>query len=110
MSVNEILQQRYNKYQETITELSGKINELKQDEEEHRIVIKTLEVTPKGRRCFRMVGGALVEHTAGEQLPVLKEKLKNLSAAIGTISKELQKVGEEFEAWKKEKNIKIVKK
>lgn len=109
MSQNQELQLKYNNYKQTLTELEEKLNELRKDEEEHRIVVATLENTPAQRRCFRMVGGALVEHTAGEQLPVLQEKLKNITSMCNTITTELKKLSLEFEKWKKEKNIQIVR-
>jgi len=82
---------------------------LKTDEEEHKIVIETLKTTPKDRKCFRMVGGALVEKNVEETLPVLVIKLENMTKMIEKLTSELKKVLEEFETWKKEKKIKIVK-
>lgn len=82
---------------------------MKTDEEEHKIVIETLKTTPKDRKCFRMVGGALVEKNVEETLPVLVIKLENMTKMIEKLTSELKKVLEEFETWKKEKKIKIVK-
>ncbi|KAH3686307.1 hypothetical protein WICPIJ_002669 [Wickerhamomyces pijperi] len=108
-NANQELQLKYNNYKETLTELEEKLMELRKDEEEHKIVVATLEKTPAERRCFRMVGGALVEHTAGEQLPLLQNKLKNITSMCETITTELKKLREEFENWKKEKKIQIVR-
>src|SRR3990167_788945 len=36
------------------------------------LVINTLEKLPVDRKCYRMVGGVLVERTVGEVLPAVK--------------------------------------
>jgi len=48
---------------------------------ENRLVIETLKEVEKERKCFRMIGGVLVERTVGEVLPALeanKEQVKLL--------------------------------
>jgi prefoldin subunit 2 len=96
----ELLQQKYNNYQQTIAEIQAKVSELQNDEEEHKIVLQTLNKTPKDRRCFRMVGGALIEKNVGETVPVLDLKLSNITTTIDQLSKELRAIVEEFEKWK----------
>jgi len=39
---------------------------------EIRLVIETLKEVEKERKCFRMIGGVLVERTVGEVLPALE--------------------------------------
>ncbi len=82
---------------------------MKTDEEEHKIVLETLNKTPNERKCFRMVGGALIEKNVGETIPVLDLKLSNITKTVQSLTQELKKVIEEFENWKKEKHIKIIK-
>ena len=38
----------------------------------HRIVIDALKKVDEGRKCFRMIGGVLVERTVKEILPALQ--------------------------------------
>ncbi|CEP23715.1 unnamed protein product [Cyberlindnera jadinii] len=103
------LQEQYNNYQTTLTDIQAKIQELRMDAEENRIVKNTLETTDPSRRCFRMVGGVLVQSNVEETLPVLDLKLANLQKAIQQLSTEAVKLNEEFTNWKKEKNIKVIK-
>ena len=42
------------------------------------LVIETLSKTDEGRRCFRMVGGVLVERTVKEVLPAVADKRDNV--------------------------------
>ncbi|OWB49318.1 hypothetical protein B5S27_g858 [[Candida] boidinii] len=76
---NQKLQLQYDQFQQTIEQLSNKISQLQGDVDEHSIVIETLNNVPKDRKCFRMIGGALVEKTSGEVAPVLETNLKNVS-------------------------------
>ncbi|CDR46046.1 CYFA0S21e01574g1_1 [Cyberlindnera fabianii] len=105
----QALQQKYNDYQQTLTDIATKMRELQRDEEEHSIVIGTLQKTPKERRCFRMVGGALVEKTAGETLPVLEVKLENIGKTVKQLAEEHGRLVEEFEKWKTDNKIQIIK-
>jgi prefoldin subunit 2 len=46
-----------------------------------RLVIDTLKEVEKERKCFRMIGGVLVERTVAEVLPALeqnKDQVTNL--------------------------------
>ena len=38
-----------------------------------RLVIETLKEVEKDRKCFRMIGGVLVERTVNEVLPALEQ-------------------------------------
>lgn len=103
------LQEKYNDYQHTLQEISTKIQELRMDAEEHRAVQQTLQRTDGERRCYRMVGGALVEETVKQTLPVLTGKLDNIDTAVQRLSTELVKLKDEFECWQKDNQIKVIK-
>ena len=47
-----------------------------------RLVVSTLEGMDKGRKCFRMIGGVLVERTVGEVLPAVKDNHKWVSSVV----------------------------
>ena len=49
---------------------------------EHRLVIQTLQETAKtqpDRKCFRLIGGVLVEKTVKDVLPALETGVKGVS-------------------------------
>jgi len=62
-----------------------KLSDLESQSEEHIVVIErlfsftffmltsSLKPMPSDRKCFRMIGGVLVERTVGEVLPALEE-------------------------------------
>jgi chaperonin cofactor prefoldin len=49
----------------------SKITELDLERQEHALVLETLQPLEAGRRCFRLVGGVLVERTVGEVSPAV---------------------------------------
>ncbi|GMM38049.1 tubulin-binding prefolding complex subunit [Saccharomycopsis crataegensis] len=102
-------QQQYNDFQETINQLTEKINQLRGDYDEHTIVLDTLKKAPKDRNCYRMVGGVLISNTAEEAAQILETKAKNIVTALDNLSKELVKTHKEFEKWKKDTGVKIVR-
>ena len=50
---------------------ASKLSELQMDLNEHKLVIDTLEKVERDRKCFRLVGGVLVERSVGEVQPAL---------------------------------------
>ena len=74
---NLILQQ----FQQLRQELQGynnKLVELEAERRDHELVISTIEPLEAKRKCYRLVGGVLVERTVGEVLPALKSNLINV--------------------------------
>merc|ERR1712095_154469 len=65
--------------------LANKLSELQMDLNEHKLVIETLEKTDKDRRCFRLVGGVLVERKVGEVEPALVSNKEKLTTLITTL-------------------------
>ncbi|AAS51917.2 ADL004Wp [Eremothecium gossypii ATCC 10895] len=106
---SNVLQLKYNEYKQTLEELQTKIIELGNDKEEHEVVLTTLNGVDKARKCYRMVGGALVETDVQTTIPILQTKKENLSSTISALKGELVKVAEEFEKWKKDNKIQVLK-
>lgn len=108
-SILSVLQLKYNEYKQTLEELQAKIIELGNDKEEHEVVLKTLENTDPSRKCYRMVGGALVETDVETTIPILDTKKQNLIKTVSTMKSELIKTAKEFEKWKKDNKIQVVR-
>jgi prefoldin subunit 2 len=106
--VNPELQQQYNTFKSTIAQLSSKIGELEGEAEEHRLVLESLRPMDKDRKCFRMIGGALVEKTVGEVIPMLETNESGLRSVLETLAKDYQKTNEELVKWQKKNKVQIV--
>jgi len=83
--------QQYQHMKLEINELVMKINELEGEHHEHQLVISSIEKLEPSRKCFRLVGGVLVERTVGEVLPAVRKNSETLASSIFQLSQELEK-------------------
>lgn len=102
-------QLKYNEYKNILEELQEKVIELGNDKDEHAVVLKTLHGTDPTRKCYRMVGSSLVESDVKTTIPILETKNKKLMETISTMKSELIKTAQEFEKWKKDNKIQVVR-
>ncbi|KAF9883138.1 hypothetical protein FE257_004058 [Aspergillus nanangensis] len=102
------LQLQYSNYKNTLTQMAQKIGGIEQEAEEHKLVIDTLEPLPKGRKCFRMVNGVLVERTVEDVLPSLKTNSDGLKQVLEELLKQYKSKEKELDSWKKKNNIQVV--
>src|SRR5271163_3466357 len=65
------------------TQLVQKTQDLEMDLKEHDLVLSTLStIIDKQRRCYRMIGGVLIEHTVGEVVPALQTNREQIHKVI----------------------------
>ncbi|KAL2771429.1 prefoldin subunit 2, partial [Daubentonia madagascariensis] len=62
----------FNRLRQEQRGLASKAAELEMELNEHSLVIDTLKEVDETRKCYRMVGGVLVERTVKEVLPALE--------------------------------------
>lgn len=72
-----------------------------------RTVVDTLKTVDESRRCFRLIGGVLIEQTVKEVVPQLNGAITKLESLIATGKEQISKKGEEIVKFKEEHNIKI---
>ncbi|PVG00484.1 Prefoldin beta-like protein [Serendipita vermifera] len=105
---NEEIQQNYSKLQNELQALAQKIGELESEAEEHDLVLATLvEQMQKDpdRKCFRMIGGVLVERTVKDVVPSLQTNLEGIKRVVTTLAGQYKSKEEEFTNFVKEYNI-----
>lgn len=107
------LQQKYNKFQAEITDMQEQLSSMSAQVQEHLIVDKTLsEISPdqrKGRKCFKMIGGVLVEKSVDEVIKILHEEVKALQEQRSKSEKLLTEARKNMDNWIKANGIKIVR-
>ena len=64
------------------TKLVSKVSEMGQESREHQLVLDVFAKVEPTRRCFRLVGGVLVEQTVAAVQPALAENKKNIDAFL----------------------------
>ncbi|XP_037802216.1 prefoldin subunit 2-like [Penaeus monodon] len=106
-SEGEEIVQKFQQMRNEQRSLMAKITELEQDLNEHKVVIETLtEVSPE-RKCFRMVGGVLVERTVAEILPALTNNRDQLTKVIESLNDKLVAKGKEVNEYREKHGIRI---
>lgn len=110
---SQILQQEYNRYQELIQELETQSSTLASQLQEHIIVDRSLTaIAPEkrqGRKCFKMIGGVLVEKSIDEVIKILADEVKELTKQKETVDEELKNNRTTLEKWISSNKIKVVK-
>lgn len=88
--------------------LVTKIGELETEMSEHRVVIDAMKKVEPSRKCFRLVGGVLVERTAGEVLPAIEETRANIEKAINELQAQLEEKAKEMDELMSKYKIKFM--
>eukprot|EP00800_Vazella_pourtalesii_P004682 TRINITY_DN15429_c0_g1_i1.p1 TRINITY_DN15429_c0_g1~~TRINITY_DN15429_c0_g1_i1.p1 ORF type:complete len:134 (-),score=36.37 TRINITY_DN15429_c0_g1_i1:86-487(-) len=99
-----------NQFQKLRTEqrsIGMKISEIEMDQNEHKLVIETLKDLDPTRRCFRMVGGVLVERDVASVLPTLRVNFEKMGELLVKLNAQLITKGKEITAYKEKYQIKI---
>ncbi|CAM6045367.1 unnamed protein product [Sphagnum compactum] len=90
-----------------INQLYTKLNELDQELNEHTLVINAIQPLDPARKCFRMIGGVLVERTVGEVLPAVQRNRDGLQEVITRLTEALEKKKTEFAEFEAKYKIKV---
>uniref|UniRef100_A0A7S3T5R7 Prefoldin subunit 2 n=1 Tax=Strombidinopsis acuminata TaxID=141414 RepID=A0A7S3T5R7_9SPIT len=93
------VQQAFQQLEKECTLYMNKIAELDQEVAEHSLVLKAFEKVEKTRRCFRMVGGVLVERTVEEVQPAIKSNQEKIRQAMLQLDGILKKKTEQRNAF-----------
>lgn len=81
------------KFQQVRQEYSGllqKIAEIETERREHTLVLDTLSQSPPDRKCWRLLGGVLVEKTVAEIAPTLEMNIGQMSGLLDTLTSSLK--------------------
>jgi len=61
------------------------------------------------RKCFRLIGGVLVERTVGEVRPVIEQNLSQIESLCMTLMEKLKAAEKDAETFREQNNIMITK-
>jgi prefoldin subunit 2 len=88
------------------TQLVQKTQDLEMDLKEHDLVLSTLStITDKQRRCYRMIGGVLIEHTVGEVVPALQGNREQINNVIESFKQKTEEKAKDLAAYKQKYDI-----
>lgn len=105
-SEQEVIQ-RFNALRQEVTQLHQKVTELDAELQEHELVIRAISDMDDKRKCFRLVGGVLVERTVGEVLPAVNTNKGGISGIKEQLQKQFEKKKEELKAFQEKYKITV---
>jgi len=88
-----------------ISQLANKLQELDNDRTEHSLVVNTISKLDPNRRCFRQIGGVLVERTIKEVLPAVQKNLERIDGLIAKVTEQLKHKEKEADDYRIKYNI-----
>ena len=95
----------YKAMRANISELASKVTELDSDKSEHALVIRAIAPLPASRKCYRSIGGVLVERSVGDVLPAVERNLKGIEELISQLTRELRDKEKEADEFRLKYNI-----
>ncbi|XP_036444104.1 prefoldin subunit 2-like [Colossoma macropomum] len=88
--------------------MATKAAELEMEISEHSLVIDALKEVDPSRKCYRLIGGVLVERTVSEVLPALENNKEQISKIVDSLGTQMQTKGKELNEYRERYNIRIV--
>ncbi|KAJ0264729.1 prefoldin subunit 2 [Hirschfeldia incana] len=91
----------YESMRSELSQIYSNITDLEMQVSEHSLVINAIQPLDQSRKCFRMIGGVLVERTVREVLPAVQRNKEGLEEVVRKLYETLEKKKKdmaEFEA------------
>ncbi|XP_015888170.1 prefoldin subunit 2 [Ziziphus jujuba] len=108
--VNEqVIANMYGNMRSELNQIYSKITELEMEVSEHSLVINAIQPLDQSRRCYRMIGGVLVERTIKEVLPAVQRNKEGLEEVISRLNEALEKKKKEIAEFEAKYKIRIKK-
>ena len=104
---NEQILAGFNQLRQAQRSINNKIIELENDLNEHVLVIDALKSVDQDRKCFRSIGGVLVERNVKEILPSVIENKEMIAKTIEALKSKVVEKGQEINDYMDKHNIKI---
>ncbi|PSR92733.1 Prefoldin subunit like [Actinidia chinensis var. chinensis] len=99
----------YGAMKSEINQIYSKITELEMEVSEHSLVINAIKPLDPSRRCYRMIGGVLVERTIKEVLPAVQRNKEGLEEVVSRLNEALEKKKKEVADFEAKYKIRIRK-
>ncbi|CAM6114061.1 unnamed protein product [Calypogeia fissa] len=90
-----------------LNQLHSKITEMEMELNEHSLVIGAIQPLDPTRKCFRMIGGVLVERTVAEVVPAVTRNRDGLQEVVTRLNEALEKKKTELAEFEAKYKIKI---
>ncbi|KAG6764469.1 hypothetical protein POTOM_031938 [Populus tomentosa] len=108
--INEqVVANMYSAMRSELNQIYSKITELEMDVSEHSLVINAIQPLDPSRRCYRMIGGVLVERTIKEVLPAVQRNKEGIEEVIARLNEAAERKKKEIADFEAKYKIRIRK-
>ncbi|KAF5738641.1 prefoldin subunit 2 [Tripterygium wilfordii] len=108
--INEqVVANMYTTMRSEMNQIYSKITELEMEVSEHSLVINAIQPLDPSRRCYRMIGGVLVERTIKEVLPAVQRNKEGIEEVITRLNEALQRKKKEITDFEAKYKIRITR-
>ncbi|KAJ3006109.1 hypothetical protein HKX48_000299 [Thoreauomyces humboldtii] len=87
--------------------IASKLGELEMEKDEHQLVVDTMKPLEDTRKCFRLVGGVLLERTVKEVLPAVETNMDGIQNIIKQLLAQYKKKEQDMEEYQKKWGVSI---
>ncbi|EEF45295.1 probable prefoldin subunit 2 [Ricinus communis] len=109
-SINEqAVVNAYSGMRSELNQIYSKVTELEMEVSEHSLVINAIQPLDPSRRCYRMIGGVLVERTIKEVLPAVQRNKDGIEEVIARLNEALEKKKKDIAEFEAKYKIRIRK-
>ncbi|KAK8514858.1 hypothetical protein V6N13_121809 [Hibiscus sabdariffa] len=105
----QVIANMYAAMRSELNQIYSKITELEMEVSEHSLVINAIQPLDSSRRCYRMIGGVLVERTVKEVLPAVQRNKEGLEEVISWLNETLEKKKKDIVDFETKYKIRIKK-
>ncbi|KAL5541560.1 hypothetical protein UlMin_009270 [Ulmus minor] len=105
----QVVANMYASMRSDLNQIYSKITELEMEVSEHSLVMNAIQPLDPTRRCYRMIGGVLVERTIKEVLPAVQRNKEGLEEVITRLNEALEKKKKEIADFEGKYKIRIRK-
>ena len=101
----EQLQMKYSYLKQEYDQYAQKIAEMDNEKHEHQLVLKALEPLEATRKCYRSINGVLVERTADQVIPTIKDSIEKLDEVLQKLNAQAASKNKELQDFVEEHNV-----
>ncbi|XP_019174125.1 PREDICTED: probable prefoldin subunit 2 [Ipomoea nil] len=99
----------YGNLRSEMNQIYSKITELEMEVSEHSLVMNAIQPLDPSRRCYRLIGGVLVERSIKEVLPAVQRNKEGIEELIARLNEALEKKKKEISEFEAKYKIRIRK-
>ncbi|KAI8910028.1 Prefoldin [Powellomyces hirtus] len=96
-----------NAMKQEMNAIASKLGELEMEKDEHQLVVDTIKPLESTRKCFRLVGGVLVERTVKDVLPAVETNMDGIQNIIKQLLANYKKKEADMDAYQKKWGVQI---